>query len=330
MTSVILLSRVDSSFVRRDLAILQAHFETSYVPWTYPGGPMKLARLASTDTVVVSWFAGAHAATAAISRKILGTRTIVQLGGYDCTALRDIEYGAFLDPLRSMLVGTAVRWSDAVVAVDQSLVFELSRHYPISRRVDVLPTGYDSAFWAATESKQDLVLTVGTIDRSNAVRKGFYTFARAAATLTKARFVLVGRAADTAVVSDLRKLSRDRLEIPGAVSDISLRAYYRNARVYCQLSRFEGLPNALCEAMLCECVPVGTEVGGIPTAIGNTGEYCRYGDAADSVAAIERALGRNGYGARARIMNDFPVERREKGLVDLVLGLTDESRNRPA
>ena len=40
----------------------------------------------------------------------------------------------------------------------------------------------------------------------------------------------------------------------------------------------EGLPNALCEAMLCECVPVGTDVQGIRTAMGDAGFYVPYGD----------------------------------------------------
>jgi len=47
-------------------------------------------------------------------------------------------------------------------------------------------------------------------------------------------------------------------------------------------TKYERLPNALhCEAMLCECVPVGTRYCGIPTAIGDTGLYVPYGDSKD-------------------------------------------------
>ena len=47
--------------------------------------------------------------------------------------------------------------------------------------------------------------------------------------------------------------------------------YFQRAKVFCQFSFSEGLPNTLCEAMLCECIPVGSNVNGIPKAIGDYG-----------------------------------------------------------
>ena len=53
----------------------------------------------------------------------------------------------------------------------------------------------------------------------------------------------------------------------GTIERARLLEYYRRAKVYCQPSRREGLPGALCEAMLCGCYPVVTGTGGMPEAV---------------------------------------------------------------
>ena len=44
-----------------------------------------------------------------------------------------------------------------------------------------------------------------------------------------------------------------------------LRQAYSEAQFYFQGSRVEGLPNVFCEAMLCECIPIGRNVLVFPT-----------------------------------------------------------------
>ena len=42
--------------------------------------------------------------------------------------------------------------------------------------------------------------------------------------------------------------------------------------------------------MLCECVPIGTTVGGIPTAIGDAGFLVDYNDEKQTIEAIRKGL----------------------------------------
>ncbi len=83
------------------------------------------------------------------------------------------------------------------------------------------------------------------------------------------------------------------------------------------VSRTEGLPNALCEAMLCGCVPVVSRVGGMPEAVGETGEIVGTPDPAAIAAAVERALSQADRAApRARIATEFSRERRRHDLFE--------------
>jgi glycosyltransferase involved in cell wall biosynthesis len=154
-------------------------------------------------------------------------------------------------------------------------------------------------------------------------RKGLDTFVKAASYVPEAKFALIGKPHDDAIEA-LKRHAPNNVEFTGYLSNDDLLGYLQRAKVYCQLSAYEGLPNALCEAMLCECIPVGTKRKGIPTAIGDTGFYVEYKDAAATAKVIKRALTSPvelGQNARERIKNLFPIERRELGLVKAITEL---------
>ena len=111
------------------------------------------------------------------------------------------------------------------------------------------------------------------------------------------------------------------VEILPSMEQQVLLNYYQRAKVYCQPSYTEGLPNSICEAMLCECVSVGTQVGGIPSAIGDCGFLVPYGEVGLLVEAIRSALHAPeslGQRGRARIAEHFPLKKREETLLRII------------
>ena len=141
----------------------------------------------------------------------------------------------------------------------------------------------------------------------------------AARLLTETEFVIIGIL--HRLLQRASQLAPPNVEIVPFAEQRELLFQYQKAKVYCQPSVTEGLPNSLCEAMLCECVPVGTAVGGIPTAIDETGFLVPYGDAvrlANAITAALAAPAAAGKPCRERIATMFPLRRREEELVHIV------------
>jgi glycosyltransferase involved in cell wall biosynthesis len=209
-----------------------------------------------------------------------------------------------------------------VLAVDPFLKEEAIRRARYDgRNIEYLPTGYDSTFWSPGGERANSVLTVAVCDSDARMRvKGVDLLLDTARCLPGTRFLLIGIKEPHA--SALRARAPANIEIRGRVSREELLALYRGSKVYCQPSRLEGLPGSVCEAMLCGCVPVCTDVGGMRTPVSGHGFLVPWGDPGALAAAITEAMaGPIGPGGRASVATRFTLERREKGLIGLIGGL---------
>jgi glycosyltransferase involved in cell wall biosynthesis len=111
--------------------------------------------------------------------------------------------------------------------------------------------------------------------------------------------------------------------IPSFCPDDILKHYFNLATVYLQISITEGMPVSLGEAMLCECIPVGSNVNGIPDAIGDTGVIVFQRTISELTAAVEKAMLLNtGQNARAHTLRHFSMELREERIMHALSGIT--------
>jgi len=311
-----------SSFIKRDYDIIFRAHEVKKVNFSGTGDAVKLMKAVANCDLALIWFAGGHAFAAVLLAKLLRKKSMIIVGGFDVARAPEINYGRFTQSrTRKFLTKFALQYANRVLVVDPSLKIDAIKNAGIDgHNIDYLPTGYDYEKFVPGPAKENLVITVGYVSHSVIKRKGFDTFVRAASLLQDTKFLLIGKAMDDSV--DLLKGSAPpNLEFTGFVTDEELLSYYQRSKVYCQLSAYEGLPNALCEAMLCECIPVGTDRNGIPTAMGDTGFLVPYGDAKATAIAIAHALkapGIRGQNARNRIRELFPEERRERGLLQAI------------
>lgn len=319
--TLLFTSTVTAPFVDEDLAILRRHVRVERVSAGGIGGVIRILSRVPRVQITYTWFASVYAAVAVAASQALRKPSVIVVGGVDVARHPDIGYGLWVSAWKGVLSGYALRHADRVLVVDSSLTRLVQERAGYDgANVLLVPTGYDAAFWTPSGAKRRSVLTVAACSTRGRVRvKGLDFLSRVAAAMPGISFRLIG--IDPSMQGYVRSFSPPNLEILPPVARRDLLRHYRESKVYCQPSLAEGLPNCVCEAMLCGAYPVGTTAGGIPTAIGPTGRCVPFGDVEGLSAAIQEGLdapGESGEEARARVASEFTLERRERSLMALL------------
>jgi glycosyltransferase involved in cell wall biosynthesis len=341
---VLLIYAERIAFVREDATFLDEIAELTERPFKAYKNPILLLwelikqfsylviHLRSFDTVYV-WFADYHSFFPVLVAKWYGKNSIIILGGYDTMALPQINYGVFQKHnLRRAMVAFAIKWARTLLGVDETM-FEGQNTYiadepipvGVSNFVDniqgncqVVPTGYDAMRWQKdpTVQKENMIVSIGMVKELKGIqRKGFDFLSKVATHMPQYEFHIIGPSDDCLAM--LSEDAPDNLVLHGFMAQEELKNYLDRAKVFCQFSLAEGLPNTLCEAMLCECIPVGSNVNGIPKAIDNPALVISKPNVELAEKAIEYAIHTptlNGEHFRDRMMEQFPKSKREQAI----------------
>lgn len=192
----------------------------------------------------------------------------------------------------------------------------------LKAQIEVVNNGFDGEFWHKKVGikKENIVLTVALIENIRGYKlKGIDNFIRAAKMLPGTTFVAVGLT--TELLGKVADNWPQNLVVCSKIEPETLVDWYSRAKVFCLFSLSEGMPNVLCEAMLCECIPVGTRVTSIPEIIGDTGFLVDTNCIEDYVAKTKLALNADaefGKKARSRILQHYSLQQRESKIVNLI------------
>jgi len=136
-------------------------------------------------------------------------------------------------------------------------------------------------------------LAVGTTPRYlDIFNKGLDLVAQMAVLFPEYRFEIVGIDPkwQEKFIELLGGVVPENLSLRGYIPHAEVLALMRSSRYYIQASISEGMPNALMEAMLMGCLPIGSNVAGIPTIIGEYGVVFDKRDAESLRQALVKAL----------------------------------------
>jgi len=276
---------------------------------------------------VIIWFSDYHGLIPLVLSKIFLVKSIVIVGGYDAISDKEISHGIFSkNNLRQKIARMNYNLATQIWVVDETLSKGCKEAFlqnrinsglinwmpKIEKKIKVIPTGYSSSFWKITQSKSPkTVLTVANFNDSRVVKlKGIPIILKLAKELPSFQFIILGLKTDSIIPLDSVP---PNVELIKSKNSTELRDYFSKNQFYIQASRLEGLPNALCEAMLCECIPIGNAVFGIPKVIGNTGLL--FNGEKDFKKIKKFLKGKNkksGIHARQHIITFFDEEKRIK------------------
>ncbi len=216
------------------------------------------------------WFADYHSFLPVLFAKITGKKAYVVIGGYDVCRIRDINYGAFCSPFRGWFCGSSMRNATVILPVSGYVSRKAKVIAPKTKSKMIYNcVTIESPDFSAI-NKTDTILTVGLIENDRTFYlKGIDTFIETARLLPGIRFEIVG-INRTALVHRLSNLPIN-ITLYERVTPEELSAFYRNARIYCQLSYSESFGVSIAEAMSFGVYPIVTCEGGMPEVVGVVG-----------------------------------------------------------
>lgn len=333
-----------SSFVAKDYDILEKYytvekqkFDTG-ISWKIPFQFLKqvivcLKNNNSTNIVFFSRFAGYHTFIPSLLAFIFPkVRSIIVLGGTDSNHLPSISYGNYNKKIYGLFTKWSVKLCSHLLPVSKFLIRATNiyaENKPIQQGVysiiknlktpyTEIHNGFDFNTFKILNDKERIpksFVTIASGIESEKKRKlkGIDLIIKAAEYFPDYTFTIIGSENPSFKVSENIKF------VPFIKNDL-LPSYLNEFQYYLQLSMSEGFPNALCESMLCGCIPIVSNVGIMPEIIENTGLVLKQKD--DIINLLSNVSFENieskSVKAREKIVSDYPIEKRMGKLLEVI------------
>lgn len=333
-----------SSFIKKDIRLLSKNFNvrtSSFIVKSKIILPLlliiqffKLLFVIPKSDIVICKFAAYHSFIPILLAKVFGVKSILINGGTDCVSFPSIGYGSFNKPVLKHFVRWTYHLTSHIVTLHKNLVEYdytytdldfpkqgFQYHMPkLKKPITEIFNGYSPKQWKRVEEKESnsyLTVASGIGDARKNMLKGIDLIMAVAPKFPECTFYLVGANEDFILDN-----KQENIIAIGPLPQDELIHYFGKAQFYFQLSISEGFPNALSEAMLCECIPIGSNVGAIADIIGDTGMVLKKKGIDgleriihDSISCNKTELQK---AARQRIIDNFSEEKREHKLNDLI------------
>lgn len=236
--------------------------------------------------IIIINFGAWHTILPVFLAKLLGKKSFIIVGGFDVGNIPSLNYGIFhKKSLLQWYLKRTYRRCTFICPTSQALTGYINKYadpngkgYPVGLlvhmpelrdKIYVIPRTIDIDFWnIAPKKAMGGILSIAYIyHEQTLIVKGFDLIIECAKLLPDIPFTLAGFS--PSMLTKYRKICPENVHLLGFQTKESARVLYQTHKVYLMPSMTEGLGQALCEAMLCGCFPIGSRVGIIADLIKN-------------------------------------------------------------
>ncbi|MFY7670986.1 glycosyltransferase family 4 protein [Tenacibaculum sp. MEBiC06402] len=341
---IIIITPYRNSFIDNDIEIFSTEFHVVINDYNwkrkslYPIFAIRqlfflLKNIRKTKKILIE-FGGYWAVLPTLLGKIFKVPTAIVLHGTDCAVITHINYGSMRKSLVKKVCGFSYRQASILLPVSDSLIHTESK-YTLQENVQgikhyfpnlktphkVIYNGLDIKFWRRLkEINKEEKRFLAVFSESQFIHKGGDLIIAVAKKFTDCKFYIAG--CENIGFNNVPK----NVQFLGRLSNKELLNEYNKSQYYFQLSIFEGFGLSLCEAMLCECIPIVSSVNILPKIIGDSGYVLEKNDSYQLEKIICKAIentNKNQFGAKAknRIVENFSLEKRANELINTLRSL---------
>lgn len=333
-----------ASFIQLDIEILSEKYfviqntynwkNTSAIPINMVRQTVFLLRKIRQAKLIVVSFGGYWALIPSLIGRLFKKPVYIILHGADCVSFPEINYGSLRKPVLRKTLKFTYKMASRLLPVSKSLIYTENTYFDENKLVKqgykyffknitteetVIFNGISAEKWhreSVYHKQENRFLTV--FSEGQFIRKGGELVVEAARKLPDFEFHIIGVKKPSFVhnmPSNIKFISR--------LTEKELLKTYNSTRYYLQLSNFEGFGYALCEAMLCECIPIVSNVNMMPEIVGDTGYVLKKRNVDSLVDLIKEITGKEikpdaGKAARNRIIENYPIEKRKQALFQVL------------
>jgi len=276
------------------------------------------------DSILI-WFASMHTIPAVLLNYLFNKPLCIIAGGWDVANVPEIKYGGMQGGSRTVIGRWILSRASKVIAVSKSNRQEIINNGKVHySKVKLIYNAVSVTNQGGIIDRKDQVLTVGEINQDTFLRKGLDYFIEVAHKLPKTPFIHIGKWTDkngkpcTNMINYVKKISPPNIRYIGYVNRKELEQYYKESKVYLQLSRHEAFGVSVVEALAGGCFPIVSNCYALPEIVGDSGYVVKEHVVDEAVEIIKTVL-RSDYNNFKPVAHlDFSIEERKRNFMKIL------------